>query len=321
MSNHRTTPPSRRLLMRTAAVGVAAPALGAGAATAASAAPAGKRAKAGAASYRWLGTTGWRVDFAGRTVLFDPYVTRFDTGVFSGRFDPATALRTDEALVARHTGSPELIMVSHSHWDHVNDVPFIARSTGAKVIGTETTYHLLRAMGVPAAQLIVVRGGEVLDFDGYVVEAVSSRHSRNKAHAYLLPGTLTAPPAETPRTIGDLPEGDTLAFQLTVGDGPSVFMMGASDFSARELTGLRPDAALVPPPGSSSTYRYTARLMAALDHPGTVVPVHWDNFELPLADGPVRDEGVDLDRFARDVRAASPYSRVIVPDYRTTYRF
>lgn len=306
--------------MRTAALGAAAPAVGA-TASAASAAPRRRRAATGAASYRWLGTTGWRVDFGGRTVLFDPYVTRFDTGVFTGRFDPATALRTDEALVARHTGRPELIMVSHSHWDHVNDVPFIARSTGAKVIGTETTYHLLRAMGVPASQLIVVRGGEVLDFGGYVVEAVSSRHSRNGAHGYLLPGTLNAPPADAPRTIGDLPEGDTLAFQLTVGEGPAVFMMGASDFSARELTGLRPDVALVPPPGSSSTYRYTARLMAALEQPGTVVPVHWDNFEVPLAAGPVRDEGVDLERFARDVRAASPHSRVIVPDYRTAYRF
>lgn len=270
-------------------------------------------------SLRWLGTAGWRIDWDGRTVLFDPYITRFSTGMFSGGFDPGTELRTEAGLVRRHAGRPEVILVSHSHWDHLNDVPYLARTTGAQVVGTETTYHLLRSWGVDAAQLSVVRGGEVLDFGGFTVEAVSSRHSRNQRHSYFAPGILNAVPAAAPTTIGDLPEGDTLAFQVTIGDGPSAFLMGASDFAEREADGLRPDLAMVAVPSSTATHRYVPRLLAALGRPGIVVPVHWDNFETPLS-GPVsRDPAVDLDGFLAAVGRESPSSRTVVPDYRTLY--
>ncbi|MFE4915183.1 MBL fold metallo-hydrolase [Streptomyces sp. NPDC056652] len=328
----RTPRPGRRTVLRTAVLGTAA---GLALPTAASAAsparttaappgavsrpPSGTSGTAGSVSWRWLGTSGWRMDLDGRTVLFDPYVTRFSTGLFDGAFDPATELETDEGLVDRHAGRPEVILVSHSHWDHLNDVPYLAKTTGARVVGTETTYHLLCSLGVDPAQLSVVRGGEVLDFGGYTVEAVASVHSRNKNHSYFSPGTLNAPPATAPTTIAELPEGNTLAFQVTFGNGPSVFLMGGSDFIEREVTGLRPGIAMVAVPSSTATYRYVPRLMRALGGPGVVVPVHWDNFEVPLSGPPPRDPGADLEGLVAGVRAASPTSRVVVPDYRTVY--
>ncbi|MET8181155.1 hypothetical protein [Streptomyces sp. NPDC005336] len=72
-------------------------------------------------------------------------------------------------------------------------------------------------------------------------------------------GTLTSPPP-APEKISDLPEDGTLAFQLTIDDGPSAFLMGASDFSERDATGLRPDVAMIATPGSPSTHHYVPRL-------------------------------------------------------------
>lgn len=201
---------------------------------------------AGSASFRWLGTSGWRIDVNGRTVLFDPYITRFKTGLFCGEFHPGTELTSDPALIDEHVDRPEIVLVSHSHWDHISDVPHIAKTTGARIVGTETTFHLLVALGVDREQISVVKGGEILDFAGITVEVVSAKHSRNKNYSYFAPGTLHAPPAAPPTTIADLPEGDTLAFQVTAGaDGPSAFLMGASDFSERALDGLRPDLAMI----------------------------------------------------------------------------
>ncbi|MDQ0846862.1 L-ascorbate metabolism protein UlaG (beta-lactamase superfamily) [Streptomyces sp. V1I6] len=313
----------RRTLLRGAALGAAAPLLPAG--TAAAAASNGHRkaatAPAGSATLRWLGTSGWRIGIGGRTVLFDPYITRFPTGLFGpkGSFDATTPLQCDEELVTRHAGSPELVLVSHTHWDHINDVPHIARSTGARVIGTETTYHVLRALGVDAGQISVVEGGEVLDFDGFTVEVVASRHSRNAKWSYFAPGTLNAVPRRAPRTISDLPEGDTLAFQVSVKGGPSVFLMGASDFEERAASGLRPDVLMAATPSSTATYRYLQRLLDALGDPATVVPVHWDNFERPLSLPPQRDPVMDLDGFTDLIRTLSPTSRIVVPDYGTLY--
>ncbi|UZI32878.1 MBL fold metallo-hydrolase [Streptomyces sp. VB1] len=314
----RTPAFGRRAVLRGAAIGAAAPLLSATTTTAAAAghgAPA-----AGSASFRWLGTSGWRIDVGSRTVLFDPYITRFKTGLFDGGLKPDTKLRSDPALVREHVGSPEIVLVSHAHWDHIADVPHIAKSTGARIVGTETTFHLLVAFGVDPGQISVVKGGEVLDFNGITVQVVPSLHSRNKRHSYFAPGTLNAPPAAAPRTISDLPEGDTLVFQVTVGSGgPSAFLMGASDFSEQAVRGLSPDLAMIAVPSSAATFRYTSRLLHALDRPGVVVPVHWDNFEEPLSEPPRRDPVMDLSGFAAQVHGESPTSRIVVPDYRTTY--
>ncbi|PBC70573.1 L-ascorbate metabolism protein UlaG (beta-lactamase superfamily) [Streptomyces sp. TLI_235] len=327
-------PIARRSLLRTAAAGAAALPLAATAATAA--APQAAAAEAapgttgapgtGAAShgdtvFRWLGTAGWRIESAGKNVLFDPYITRFDTGLFKPPFNSATPLTVDGDLVDHHAGTPDLILVSHGHWDHVNDVPHLAARSSAQVIGTATTCHLLRAMGVPASRLVVVKGGEVLEFGYCTVEVVASLHSRNAEHRYFAPGTLTAPPAAAPATIADLPEGDTLAFRIRFGDGPSAFLMGASDFVARNLAGLRPDVAMVAVQSSTATHTYVERLLTALDGPRTVVPVHWDNFETPLAEPAVRDPGADLDGFLARVRRHSPGTRLVVPEHLAPLRF
>ncbi|MFI8952801.1 MBL fold metallo-hydrolase [Streptomyces sp. NPDC053750] len=307
----------RRTVLRGAAFGAAAPLLASpipAAATTRTASP------AGSTSFRWLGTSGWRIDVEGRTVLFDPYVTRFKTGLFDGGFDPGTKLRSNRERVREHIGRPEIVLVSHSHWDHIADVPYIAKATGARIVGTETTFHLLVAFGVDPGQISVVKGGEVLDFDGITVQVVSSLHSRNKRHTYFAPGTLHAPPSATPRTISDLPEGDTLAYQVTTGSSePSAFLMGASDFSERAVEGLSPDLAMIAVPSSTSTYRYVPRLLQALGQPSVVVPVHWDNFEEPLSEPPRRDPAMDLDAFVALVHQESPMSRIVVPDYHTTY--
>ncbi|MFD6904829.1 MBL fold metallo-hydrolase [Streptomyces sp. NPDC060077] len=313
-------------MLRGAALGAASPLIPATAATAAAASATTGRDRGGAraarsVSFRWLGTAGWRIDVAGRTVLFDPYLTRFRTGLFDGGLDPQTQLTTDPALVDPHIGRPELVLVSHSHWDHLGDVPYIAKTTGARVIGTETTYHLLTALGVDPKQISVVKGGEVLDIGTITVEVVPSLHSRNKNCAYFAPGTLNAPPTTVPSTIADLPEGDTLAFRVTAGErGPSAFLMGASDFDERAVRGLRPDLAMVAvPTTTTTTHHYVPRLLNALDTPGVVVPVHWDNFELPLSGSPVRDPAMNLDAFLAQVAKASPATRTVVPDYHTVY--
>ncbi|KOX07885.1 MBL fold metallo-hydrolase [Nocardiopsis sp. NRRL B-16309] len=318
----------RRGFLRGAAAGGAlAPLLGN---TPAAAAPAAApRPGAGQGpTYRWLGVSGWRIDLPERSVLIDPYLSRFDTGLFDPdrTFDSATALTVDAAVVDQHTadiGGDGLILVTHAHWDHFADVPHIATTTEARVVGTFTTSLLAQAMSVPAAKTSPVKGGEVLDFGDCVVEVVPSLHSRNRNHSLAFPGHRTEVPSTAPATIADLPEGDTLAFQVTPASGPSAFFMGGSDFVERAVSGLAPDIAMVALPNTSSTHDYVPRLLEALDRPRTVVPVHWDHFERELANPPVdgTGEGMGVEEFTRIVRRVCPRSTVRVPEYLTPYTF
>lgn len=313
-------PFGRRLFLGTAALVTASPTIPAVAA----ATPLSRRSgdPGAVATFRWLGTSGWRIDVGAKTLLIDPYLSRFKTGLFEPPFNDETVLTVDTARIADHPGTPQTILVTHTHWDHFNDVPHIASQSGARVFGTLTAYQLGLAYGLPSSQLSSVKGGEVLDFEEYTVEVVASLHSRNAAHSVAFPGVRVTPPLR-PATVADLPEGDTLAYQVTIRGGPSVFFMGASNFVERNLTGLAPDVAMIAVPATDVVPTYVPRLLAALDWPATVVPVHWDNFESELHNPPAvtPNDKERLNQFVAAVGKAAPLTRVVLPEYLTPYMF
>jgi len=65
----------------------------------------------------WLGHGGWRIQTAEHIILLDPFLT-----------DCPTATESADSVAA------DFILVSHGHFDHIADVPAIAKRTGAKVI-------------------------------------------------------------------------------------------------------------------------------------------------------------------------------------------
>jgi L-ascorbate metabolism protein UlaG (beta-lactamase superfamily) len=281
-------------------------------------------APTGFASFAWLGTSGWKIRTPATTVLLDPYVTRFDTGLAAGKFAATTRLRVDAAALdsalgkaGSADGAVDSILVTHTHWDHFADVPHLARTRGAMVFTTLTGYHLALAMGVPLGQLAVVRGGEEMHLGDLVVRVVPSLHSRTATGALLFPGVHTQKPAR-PRTIADLPEGDTLSYLLRSPQGRSVLLLGGSDYDDQALRGLRVDTVALPVPSTDVTAGYAERLLTVLD-PEQVVLVHWDDFETPLANPP-RNSDTTRTRMrdlTEQIRRISPRTRVVVPEYGT----
>lgn len=227
-------------------------------------------------------------------------------------------------MAAGHlTGPPELILVSHGHFDHMADVPqLLARPAWEKhrvrAMCDETVRHLLSAMDTPRTRLddvIQVKGGEYLQFDGYTVEVFRSLHSQQPDHGYFAPGHKTAPPRH-PTVLGDLVEGDTLAYQLTVDGGPSILLMGASNFAERELSGIRPDIAAIAMTSHSALHRYVERLLAAIGNPSLLIPTHHDDMTTPLTDAPSLLAAATPTTAAKELDAASaPASRVLSPQH------
>ncbi|MEV5892064.1 MBL fold metallo-hydrolase [Nonomuraea fuscirosea] len=275
---------------------------------------------------RWWGNNGWEIQVpGGKRVLIDPWLTRFKTGTYSKQgADPKTPLTVDKALIDRYVDSGELradhILVTHGHYDHLADVPYLAKKTGATVLGTETHLNLMAALGAPEDQLAVVTGGEYLKFEGYTIRVLRSLHSASGARAAVpFPGTRPgygAVELPKPKAIQDLVEGGTLAYQVT-GGGRSVLDFGGSNFIESELTGLRPDVVLLPA-GGGSVVDYVARLLRATGHPRHVMPTHWDDFDYPLTE-PARDWG-GLETLREAVATASPRSKFVVLDHLRTFR-
>lgn len=278
----------------------------------------------------YLGTAGWEITDGKTVVLVDPYLTRLKMATpgnvplaedtrpevtLDGRATP------DEAVINAHIQHANFILITHTHIDHVLDMPYIARKTGAMVIGTESTTNFARASGVPDAQLLTVKGGDDLDLGAVSVRVIPSLHgilihAPNIGH-FPLPPPSTIFPAngESPFRVRDLLiEGGTLAYLIRIG-GVQVLVFGSMNYIEREVDGLRPDVAIIGAgPERREIYKYTARLLRAIDYPPLVLPTHWDRFNVPYsASQQARLEMVKS--FVAEVKAASPKTRVIVPTY------
>jgi L-ascorbate metabolism protein UlaG (beta-lactamase superfamily) len=276
-------------------------------------------------NFTWFGTNGWEITWANRKILIDPWFGRFDAGFFRpGQFNPQTPLTTNQDVLEAHIDRADQILVGHGHWDHVADLPQIAKKTGAMVVGSESHVNALLAAGVPAAQLVRVKGGENMQFDGYSIEVFPGLHSLGPTKQYNPPGHLYSVPTNAPDKVADLPEGDSLIYQITIGDTFRIFSMSTANYIERWLSGLQPDVALIASIFASSIHTFNERLLGALNYPKLILPTHWDNFEKPFSQGPqdLRDvfgDSGNTDLWVQQVKQISPQSQIVMLDFFQSY--
>jgi L-ascorbate metabolism protein UlaG (beta-lactamase superfamily) len=280
---------------------------------------------------QYLGTAGWQITHDKTVVLIDPFLSRPrrvipNDDTLPGDIRPLLTnddiAQTDTAVVDAHIQRADFILVTHTHYDHTLDIPYIARKTGAMVIGTESTRNLLRAHGISGAKILVVRGGEDYELGALSVRVIPSLHGVLRRAPFLRRDPdAPPPPAVFPSTAKPpfrfremLIEGGTLAYLIRVG-GRQILAFGSMNYIEREIEGLRPDVALVGAmPDRHEIYDYTGRLLRALGHPRLVLPTHWDRFNVTydVSQAPAIER---LQPFLAEVKAASPKTKVIVPRY------
>ena len=106
----------------------------------------------------YLGTAGWEISDGTTVVLIDPYLSRLKQVTPNDDVLPADSRKlfvredlaeSDTATIDAHITRADFIVITHTHGDHAMDLPYVARKTGAIVIGTESTCNVARAYGIP----------------------------------------------------------------------------------------------------------------------------------------------------------------------------
>lgn len=261
-----------------------------------------------ALSLRWLGTASFVLESATTTVLIDPYLTRKPLLAMPFAHEP-----DDDAIFGAIPGKVDAVLCGHSHYDHVADAPRIAKRTGARLVGSESTCAWGAAEGLPESQLVRVGPrGRTLEVGDMTVRFIPSQHGKVAFHRVPFPGFVTEAPT-LPQPIWAYKMGGAFGVHVRVG-GLSVYHNGSADLIDAELDGERADVLLACLAGRKGTENYVGRLVSALQ-PGLVVPTHHDAFFAPLERGIHLLPGIDVEGFVSEVFQRAPRASVITPGY------
>lgn len=192
----------------------------------------------------YLGHSAFQLDDGQHTVLIDPFMSD----------NPACSTSREEV-------SPDTILITHAHNDHVGDTVAIAKRTGAKVIATHELATWLGDQGVENA--VGGNHGGTIAFPGGTAKFTLAWHTSS----YRMPdGTFVAP---------GVPAGFVIRF-----GGKTIYAAGDTAlFLDMQLIGDEElDAALLPIGDHFTMGPDDALKAVTFLHPKVVIPCHCNTF-------------------------------------------
>ena len=247
---------------------------------------------------------GLRVVFLGVSTLLlhDGETAILTDGFFTrpGKFRMLVGkIGPDRELIARsleRAGIRRLaaVIAVHSHYDHAMDSPEVAQRTGALLIGSASTANVARGWGMTEDRLRIVHGGEAFSFGRFQVTILPSRHFPHP----VAQGDITEP-LRPPAYFTAYREGGSYSV-LIEHEGKSLLIHASAGFIEGGLRGRKAEVVFLGLAGMGTAdpaYRqaYWREVVVAVGA-RRVIPVHWDDFTLPL-DQPLTPMPRLLDNF------------------------
>jgi L-ascorbate metabolism protein UlaG (beta-lactamase superfamily) len=257
---------------------------------------------------RWLGTAGFEIEHDGWVLLIDPYLTRASLSDCLAR-----RLAPDLPAIRRHLPGADAIVCGHTHFDHVLDVPAIARFTGAKVFGSRSAVNLCRAAGIDERQLVDVqsstgRGVTRAEVGPFALRFVPSCHSPLLAGRVPYPGDIVDCD-EVPASVSGYRCGAVFGVVIDVA-GRRLFHAGSANLDDDAAPALgHVDLMLLCVAGWHTTDRFPERVLRAVS-PAGVLLSHWDNFFRPYEHGAHALPAIRFGGLVDRLRGADPSARI-----------
>jgi L-ascorbate metabolism protein UlaG (beta-lactamase superfamily) len=238
----------------------------------------------GAVRVTGLGTTMMLVDDGQTQILIDPYLT--SVSLMDAALDRAVsthASEVDAALGRVGADRVKAILVSHSHFDHALDLAYVAKRTGALVVGSASALNIARGGDIPEEKLRLVKPDEAFEIGDFVVHPLASRHA---PHVFGGEGATIDVPLRQPAALSAYKEGGTFDFLISR-KGHTMLFKGSANWLPGALDAIRADALFLGVGGLGNedgvfAERYFDATIDAV-HPHIVVATHWNDFLSPVA--------------------------------------
>ena len=194
----------------------------------------------------------------------------------------------DEMLGKHHINRLRAVFVSHTHHDHVMDAPYVAKKCGVPIYGSLSAVNVGQGGDVPEDQLIEFQPNETYEIGGFKIKVIPSLHSKPTILNNDLGETINNPLYQ-PARLRLYKEGGSYDFYIEA-EGKKFLIRPSFNYIEGQLDGYTADVLFLGVAGMTKEddtfvrtfFRETVEKTKAK----TVIPIHWDNFFLPL-DQPV----------------------------------
>jgi len=242
----------------------------------------------------WLGTAGFWFNQSDFSFLIDPFISR-----------------NAQALPKLKTQISDLspihqIFISHGHFDHLMDVPYIAKRTRAKIYCSKIAAKTLLREGILPSQISYAEPGTVIDFGSYQAVCIPSHHVRFDIP--LLLKTLM----QAGTNLFSLyplfkhwPKGQVFSWRFIFKNRPhKVFHhIGSAGCTQEEIQHIKQmgsiDVLMLPLQGHTRICDLTIKIAEHLA-PKTVIAHHYDDFYPPIS------QFVDINPFKKALQELQP---------------
>lgn len=129
----------------------------------------------------WLGQSGFLVQWQGRHLLFDPYLSNSLTAKYAGTDKPHVRM-TERVIAPERLKFVDVVTSSHNHTDHLDKatlVPLLAANPRAQLVIPEANREFVAdRLECPAELPIGLDAGQHREFAHFRIHAVPAAHNR-----------------------------------------------------------------------------------------------------------------------------------------------
>lgn len=239
---------------------------------------------------QFLGNTNILLDDGETRILTDGFFSRPSTyTVIFGEVSPDVSRIKDCLKQAKITDLDAVIPV-HSHFDHAMDAPVVARLTGAQLIGSSSTLNIGRGLKLPEDQMMQAPLNKFISIGKFEIMFIASKHwtyPDPKQRKRLLNQSINAP-LVPPASIYDYKEGISYSI-LIKHEGTKIAIQGSAGYKKNVIPDFDADIQFLAIAGielmdDAYNLNYQKHVIDAVN-PEVIVPIHWDDFTVPLEDG------------------------------------
>jgi L-ascorbate metabolism protein UlaG (beta-lactamase superfamily) len=237
-----------------------------------------------------------KVTFLGAaTLLFDDGDTQLMIDGFFSRpslFQVARKIETntqavDAALKKAKVNHLKALFVAHTHFDHALDAAYIIQKTGAKLYGSVSTLNVGRGGNLNDEQMVLYEPEKEVKLGKFGVTVLKSKHSPPMKGINDDLGETIDKPLKQPAMARDYKEGGSFDFLIRQGDGV-VLVMPSCNYIEGALDKVRADVLFLGTAtlGSQTRERRNTFYDQTVQkvQPKLLIPIHWDNFFMPLSE-------------------------------------